>query len=80
MKAAQYINAQWLAGEGAELIRVFDPSLGQPFAELTSASAAQVDQAVAASTSGWTATAATRSFACTSGLGRPTRLAGGSVS
>ena len=48
MKAAQYINAQWLAGEGAEPIRVFDPSLGQPFAELTSASAAQVDQAIAA--------------------------------
>ncbi|MFU2325716.1 aldehyde dehydrogenase family protein [Pseudomonas sp. NFX98] len=48
MTAAQYINGQWLSGEGAEQISVYDPSLGQPFAELKTASAAQVDQAVAA--------------------------------
>ncbi|KAB0495857.1 aldehyde dehydrogenase family protein [Pseudomonas vancouverensis] len=48
MTAAHYINGQWVAGEGADLITVFDPSLGQPFAELKATSAAQVDQAVAA--------------------------------
>jgi len=48
MSAAQYINGQWLTGEGAEQITVYDPSLGQPFAELKAASVAQVDQAVAA--------------------------------
>ncbi|MCU1730070.1 aldehyde dehydrogenase family protein [Pseudomonas sp. 7P_10.2_Bac1] len=48
MKQAQYINANWLTGEGAEQITVYDPSLGQPIAELMSASADQVDQAVAA--------------------------------
>jgi betaine-aldehyde dehydrogenase len=48
MTAAHYINGQWVAGKGADLITVFDPSLGQPFAELKSGSASQVDQAVAA--------------------------------
>jgi betaine-aldehyde dehydrogenase len=48
MTAAQYINGHWLTGEGAEQITVYDPSLGQPFAELRVASPEQVDQAVAA--------------------------------
>jgi betaine-aldehyde dehydrogenase len=48
MNAAQYINGHWLSGEGAEQISVYDPSLGQPFAELKTASTAQVDQAIAA--------------------------------
>ena len=45
MTAAQYIDGRWLSGESAEQISVYDPSLGQPFAELMAASAAQVDQA-----------------------------------
>ncbi|MBD9441846.1 aldehyde dehydrogenase family protein [Pseudomonas sp. PDM04] len=48
MTAAQYIDGRWLSGESAEQISVYDPSLGQPFAELMAASAAQVDQAIAA--------------------------------
>jgi len=48
MSKAQYINGAWLTGDGAEQITVYDPSLGQPFAELKVASSAQVDQAIAA--------------------------------
>jgi betaine-aldehyde dehydrogenase len=48
MSACHYINGDWVTGDGADLITVFDPSLGEPFAELQVASAAQVDQAVAA--------------------------------
>jgi betaine-aldehyde dehydrogenase len=48
MTAAHYIDGRWVAGEGVDCITVFDPALGQPFAELTAASAAQVDQAIAA--------------------------------
>ncbi|MEZ1316694.1 aldehyde dehydrogenase family protein [Pseudomonas fluorescens] len=48
MTAAQYIDGRWLTGDSAEQISVYDPSLGQPFAELMAASAAQVDQAIAA--------------------------------
>lgn len=48
MNTPHYIDGRWVAGEGADILSVFDPSLGQPFAELLSASTAQVDQAVAA--------------------------------
>ena len=48
MTHAHYIDGHWVAGEGAELITVFDPSLGQPFAEFMATSTAQVDQAIAA--------------------------------
>lgn len=48
MTAAHYIDGRWVTGEGADLITVFDPSIGQPFAELKATSAAQVDQAIAA--------------------------------
>jgi betaine-aldehyde dehydrogenase len=48
MNSSHYIDGHWVRGDGAESITVFDPSLGQPFAELTAASAEQVDQAVAA--------------------------------
>lgn len=43
-----YINGRWVDGVSADGIKVFDPSLGEPFAELQAASAAQVDDAVAA--------------------------------
>jgi betaine-aldehyde dehydrogenase len=46
MTAAQYINGHWIKGEGADQISVFDPSLGEPFAELRAASTAQVDAAI----------------------------------
>ncbi|MCQ9425034.1 aldehyde dehydrogenase family protein [Pseudomonas sp. LJDD11] len=48
MHTPHYINGQWLTGEGDDVLVVHDPALGQPIAELISASAAQVDQAVAA--------------------------------
>ncbi|QHF03456.1 aldehyde dehydrogenase family protein [Pseudomonas asturiensis] len=48
MNTPHYINGQWLAGEGSDVLTVYDPSLGEPFAELVSASTAQVDHAVAA--------------------------------
>lgn len=48
MTAAHYIDGRWIAGEGVDCITVFDPALGQPFAELIAASARQVDQAIAA--------------------------------
>lgn len=48
MNTPHYINGHWLTGEGDDCIVVHDPALGQPFAELISASAAQVDQAIAA--------------------------------
>lgn len=43
-----YIDGRWVDGATADCIKVFDPSLGEPFAELLAASATQVDQAVAA--------------------------------
>ncbi|HEF4760910.1 TPA: aldehyde dehydrogenase family protein [Pseudomonas putida] len=48
MTAAHYIDGRWVAGEGQDCITVFDPALGQPFAELMAASTAQVDQAISA--------------------------------
>ncbi|WP_122517641.1 aldehyde dehydrogenase family protein [Pseudomonas viridiflava] len=48
MNTPHYINGQWQAGEGNDVLTVYDPSLGESFAELVSASPAQVDQAVAA--------------------------------
>ncbi|MEE4079779.1 aldehyde dehydrogenase family protein [Pseudomonas viridiflava] len=48
MNTPHYINGQWQAGEGNDVLTVYDPSLGEPFAELVSASPAQVDQAVTA--------------------------------
>ncbi|MBH3427079.1 aldehyde dehydrogenase family protein [Pseudomonas alkylphenolica] len=48
MTTPHYIDGRWVEGQGSDCIAVFDPSLGQPFAELISASTAQVDQAVAA--------------------------------
>ncbi|MBF8731770.1 MULTISPECIES: aldehyde dehydrogenase family protein [Pseudomonas] len=48
MTTPHYIDGRWVEGQGNDCIVVHDPSLGQPFAELMSASAAQVDQAVAA--------------------------------
>lgn len=43
-----YIDGRWVDGATADCIKVFDPSLGEPFAELQAASAAQVDDAVVA--------------------------------
>ncbi|WP_122560269.1 aldehyde dehydrogenase family protein [Pseudomonas viridiflava] len=48
MNIPHYINGQWQAGEGNNVLTVYDPSRGEPFAELVSASPAQVDQAVTA--------------------------------
>lgn len=48
MSNSHYIGGHWVEGEGADIISVYDPSLGQPFAELRAASTRQVDQAVAA--------------------------------
>ena len=48
MSSAHYINGRWEAGAGADGITVYDPSLAQPIAQLTSASSAQVDAAIAA--------------------------------
>jgi betaine-aldehyde dehydrogenase len=48
MSNSHYIGGHWVDGEGADIISVYDPSLGQPFAELRAASTGQVDQAVAA--------------------------------
>ncbi len=72
MNTPHYINGRWLAGEGNDVLTVYDPSLGEPFAELVSASTAQVDHAVAAARAAlpeWKATTVThragvlRSFA-----------------
>ncbi|WP_028631699.1 aldehyde dehydrogenase family protein [Pseudomonas parafulva] len=48
MTASNYIAGQWVAGQGSECLHVYEPALGQPFDELTAASVAQVDAAVAA--------------------------------
>ncbi|GLK88861.1 aldehyde dehydrogenase family protein [Pseudomonas turukhanskensis] len=48
MSLAHYINGAWETGSGANVITVFDPSLGQPIAQFTSASSPQVDAAIAA--------------------------------
>lgn len=59
MNHPHFINGQWAEGQGEDSFSVFDPTSGQPFAELRSASAAQVDQAVAAARAalpGWKAT------------------------
>ncbi|WP_122554332.1 aldehyde dehydrogenase family protein [Pseudomonas viridiflava] len=62
MNTPHYINGQWQAGEGNNVLTVYDPSLGEPFAELVSASPAQVDQAVTAARAAlpaWKATTVT---------------------
>ncbi|PVZ08832.1 MULTISPECIES: aldehyde dehydrogenase family protein [unclassified Pseudomonas] len=59
MNHPHFIDGQWAEGQGEGCISVFDPRVGQPFAELRSASPAQVDQAVAAARAalpGWKAT------------------------
>lgn len=59
MNHPHFIDGQWAEGQGESCISVFDPRVGQPFAELRSASPAQVDQAVAAARAalpGWKAT------------------------
>lgn len=48
MTSPHYIDGRWVEGAGADCISVHDPSLGQPFAQLRTASAEQVDQAVVA--------------------------------
>ncbi|MCG8295799.1 aldehyde dehydrogenase family protein [Pseudomonas entomophila] len=48
MTTPHYIDGRWVEGQGSDCIVVHNPSEGQPFAELMAASAAQVDQAVAA--------------------------------
>ncbi|MFO3724372.1 aldehyde dehydrogenase family protein [Pseudomonas sp. HLMP] len=48
MTTPHYIDGRWVEGQGNDCLTVHDPSLGQPFAELMSASTAQVDQAVVA--------------------------------
>lgn len=62
MNTPHYINGQWQAGEGNDVLSVYDPSLGEPFAELVSANPAQVDQAVTAARAAlpaWKATSVT---------------------
>lgn len=61
MTTSHYIAGRWVEGQGSDCISVNDPALGQPFAELMAASAAQVDQAVAAARGAlpaWKATSA----------------------
>ncbi|MDH0303158.1 MULTISPECIES: aldehyde dehydrogenase family protein [unclassified Pseudomonas] len=48
MTTPHYIDGLWVEGQGNDCIVVHNPADGQPFAELMAASAAQVDQAVAA--------------------------------
>lgn len=48
MTTPHYIDGRWVEGQGNDSISVYDPSLGAPFAELKSASSAQVDEAVQA--------------------------------
>ncbi|CAM3759867.1 Betaine aldehyde dehydrogenase, chloroplastic [Pseudomonas reidholzensis] len=48
MTTPHYIDGRWVEGQGHDCISVHEPALGLPFAELMSASSAQVDQAVAA--------------------------------
>ncbi|MFB4393648.1 MULTISPECIES: aldehyde dehydrogenase family protein [unclassified Pseudomonas] len=60
MTTPHYIDGHWVEGQGSDCITVSDPSLGLPFAELLSASSAQVDQAVRAARAAlpaWKATA-----------------------
>ncbi|MGE7990153.1 aldehyde dehydrogenase family protein [Pseudomonas sp. NPDC089554] len=60
MTTPHYIDGHWVEGQGNDCITVSDPSLGLPFAELMSASSAQVDQAVRAARAAlpaWKATA-----------------------
>ena len=45
MTTSHYIAGRWVEGQGNDSISVYDPSLGAPFAELRSASSAQVDEA-----------------------------------
>ncbi|WP_122439028.1 aldehyde dehydrogenase family protein [Pseudomonas viridiflava] len=71
MNTPHYINGQWQAGEGDDVLTVYDPSLGEPFAELVSASPAQVDQAVAAARAAlpaWKATTITHRTAILRGF------------
>ena len=48
MTTPHYIDGRWVEGQGSDCITVHEPASGLPFAELISASTAQVDQAVAA--------------------------------
>lgn len=48
LNTPHYIAGRWAAGEGTDILSVFDPSIAQPFAELRAASTGQVDLAVAA--------------------------------
>ncbi|WP_442113839.1 aldehyde dehydrogenase family protein [Pseudomonas sp. NUPR-001] len=48
MSQPHYIDGQWVAGQGDQLVIAYDPSLAQPFAQLHSCSPVQVDQAVRA--------------------------------
>ncbi|MVV49914.1 aldehyde dehydrogenase family protein [Pseudomonas sp. PB120] len=71
MTAAHYIDGRWVAGESGDCITVFDPALGQPFAELTAASTSQVDQAIAAARQafpGWRNLSATQRAAYLKGF------------
>ncbi|RWU25609.1 aldehyde dehydrogenase [Pseudomonas alkylphenolica] len=71
MTTPHYIDGRWVEGQGSDCIAVFDPSLGQPFAELISASTAQVDQAVAAARQAlpaWKRTSAAERATCLRGF------------
>lgn len=71
MTTPHYIDGHWVEGQGSDCIAVFDPSLGQPFAELISASTAQVDQAVAAARQAlpaWKRTSAAERATCLRGF------------
>jgi betaine-aldehyde dehydrogenase len=46
MNTPHYIGGHWVAGEGTDILSVFDPSRAHPFTELRAASVGQVDQAV----------------------------------
>ncbi len=51
MNTPHYIAGQWVDGQGADVLSVFDPARAEVFAELRAASRVQVDQAVAAARS-----------------------------
>ncbi|WP_420232490.1 aldehyde dehydrogenase family protein [Pseudomonas sp. ABY48] len=46
MSATHYIDGKWVSGAGDDCITVYNPALGEPFAELVAASPLQVDQAI----------------------------------
>ena len=56
-----YINGQWRMGEGRDTATVFNPATGQPIGEVPLATAADLEEALAASATGfaiWRATSA----------------------